>query len=124
MIPEKKFELFMGYFGNGVSVRNRAIREHGAYKYICHIAECGKISWYVQPESIPEKALQEIKQMAEKCNADFEEKLKRMEESQRYFYLCDMVSVDVLSYVSNLEGTMAEKINYLKDAIYQRSTWQ
>lgn len=45
----KKFELFMGCFGNGITVCNKAVQEHGDYKVIAHIAECGKITWYVNP---------------------------------------------------------------------------
>lgn len=28
----KKFELFMGCFGNGITVCNKAVQEHGDYK--------------------------------------------------------------------------------------------
>lgn len=41
----KKFKLFMGHLGNGITVCNKAVQEHGDYKVIAHIAECGKITW-------------------------------------------------------------------------------
>ena len=42
----KKFDLFIGFFGNGAAVYNKAVAEHGDYKKVAHIAECGKITWY------------------------------------------------------------------------------
>lgn len=35
----RKFELFMGCFGNGITVCNKAVMEHGDYKRIAHIRE-------------------------------------------------------------------------------------
>ncbi len=45
----KKFELFMCCLGNGITVCNKAVEENGDYKSVAHIAECGKITWYVNP---------------------------------------------------------------------------
>lgn len=119
----KKFDLFIGCFGNGVSVRNKAVSNGGEYEKVCHIAECGKITWYVEPKNIPEEPLQKIKQTAEKYNADFEKMLVGMEEWKRYTYLCDMVNDVVFNHVCSMEGTTTDKIDYLKSVIYQRSTW-
>ena len=47
----KKFELFMGCLGNGITVCNKAVQENGDYKKIAHIGETGKIKWYVDPAS-------------------------------------------------------------------------
>lgn len=61
----KKFELFMGYLGNGITVCNKAVMEHGDYKYIAHIRETGKIKWYVNPcNYVPGDALLKIEHAA------------------------------------------------------------
>lgn len=41
-VAHEKFELFMGCLGNGITVCNKAVMEHGDYKYIAHIRETGK----------------------------------------------------------------------------------
>lgn len=38
-----KLELFMGCFGNGITVCNKAVMEYGDYKKIAHIEQNGKI---------------------------------------------------------------------------------
>lgn len=61
----KKFELFMGHLGNGTTVCNKAVMEHGDYKNICWISPAGNIKWSVKPESIPGSDLLRIERTAE-----------------------------------------------------------
>lgn len=72
----RKFELFMGCLGNGTTICNKAVEEHGDYKHIAHISPAGKITWYVKPESIPGDALLKIERIAEgyeqKARADLD----------------------------------------------------
>lgn len=59
------FELFMCCLGNGITVFDKAVEENGDYKIIAHIAECGKITWYVNPDSyVPVDALLKIEHCA------------------------------------------------------------
>ena len=61
----KKFELFMCCFGHGITVYNKATKENGDYKTIAHIANCGKITWYVNPMGyVPSDALLKIEHTA------------------------------------------------------------
>ena len=72
----KKFELFMGCLGNGVTVCNKAVEQHGDYKKVCHISEHGKITWYVNIDYVPGNDLLKIEHQADvlyqKFNAMFE----------------------------------------------------
>ena len=61
----KKFELFIGYLGNGATVCNSAVYEHGDYKTIAHISNAGNIKLYVAPDYIPAEAMQKIQETAE-----------------------------------------------------------
>lgn len=38
-MTKEKFELFLGCFGNGITVYNKAAEENGDYKKIAHIAD-------------------------------------------------------------------------------------
>lgn len=119
----KNFELFICSLGNGLTVCNKAVMEHGDYKHIAHIANCGKITWYVEPSKIPGDALLRIEHDADAMNANFEKWLESMPKPMQYEKLVDMVPLNVFLYVSNLGGGIERKIEYLKNVIYQKSTF-
>lgn len=53
MAQAQKFELFMGCLGNGITVCNKAVMEHGDFKKVCHISPEGQINWYVAEDCPP-----------------------------------------------------------------------
>lgn len=116
----KNFELFMGCLGNGLTVCNKAVMENGDYKYIAHIANSGKITWYVDPSKIPGDALLRIEHNADAMRANFEKWLESMPKSMQYEKLVDMVPLNIFLYVSNLGGGIERKIEYIKNVIYQK----
>ena len=118
----KKFELFIGCLGNGLTVCNKAVEENGDYKTIAHIAECGKITWYVNPSTyVPGDALLRIEHNANVMNEKWEKWLSSMSESQQYEKLLDAVPVNVMLYAMNLGGGISAKIEYLKKVCYEKS---
>lgn len=118
----KKFELFMGCFGNGTTVYNKAVIENGDYKMIAHIAECGKITWYVNPGSyVPGPDLLKIEHVADASRANWEKWLDSMPEPQRYEKLLDAVPLNIMLYATNLGGGLGRKIQYLKQVCYEKS---
>lgn len=118
----KKFELFICSLGNGLTICNKAVMEHGDYKHIAHIAECGKITWYVNPSTyVPGDALLRIEHNANVMNEKWEKWLASMPESQQYEKLLDAVPVNVMLYAMNLGGGISAKIEYLKKVCYEKS---
>ena len=93
----KKFELFMGCLGNGITVCNKAVTEHGDYKKIAHISEHGHIKFYVSENYIPEDAMQKIKKTAEICKFDFLEKWNGKTYLQKYEYMMEIPTIGGLS---------------------------
>ena len=75
----KKFELFMGCLGNGVTVCNKAITVNGDYKHIAHISIDGQITYYVDKNKIPPSELLKIEQVAEKDKTEYNRKIKQDE---------------------------------------------
>lgn len=73
----KKFELFIGYLGNGATVCNSAVYENGDYKTIAHISNAGNIKLYVEPDYIPAEAMQRIQETAAAHKKDTLEKLDK-----------------------------------------------
>lgn len=117
----KKFELFMGCLGNGVTVCNKAIEENGDYKKIAHIAECGKITWYVNNSSVPGDALLKIEHCADVQRVKWENWLNSMPADKQYEKLLNAVPTNVMICAINLGGGITEKIEYLKKVCYEKS---
>lgn len=69
------YDLMFGCLGNGTTVFNRSRMEYGDYKKVAHIGDCGAVTWYEKPETLPEYARQEINDhaaaQAEKFKHDF-----------------------------------------------------
>ena len=110
----KKFELFMGCLGNGITVCNKAVEENGDYKTIAHIANCGKITWYANSADIPGSALLRIEHDADAMRENWEKWLDSMPESQQYEKLLDCVPVNVMLYAMDLGGGIQREKEYFK----------
>lgn len=117
----KKFELFMGCFGNGITVCNKAVEENGDYKQIAHIAECGKIKWYVNPATyVPGNDLLKIEHTANVQSEKWEQWLASMTEINQYGFLLDHVPhKDFMFVVNHKDLDLWDKIQYLKKAYYE-----
>lgn len=121
-MDKKKFELFMCCLGNGTTVCNKAVEENGDYKIIAHIAECGKITWYVNLYTyVPGDALLQIEHYADVQHEKWEKWLDSMPERQSYEKLLNAVPVNIMLYAMNLDGKLWQKINYLKQVCYEKS---
>lgn len=121
MINLKKFELFMCCLGNGITVCNKTEYEHGDYKIIAHIADCGKITWYVDPTKyVPGDALLKIEHCATMQHVKWEKWLDSMTEEDQCYKLLDKVPVSVMLHAFTLE-TIKERLSYLKHVYYERS---
>ena len=121
-VDKKKFELFMFCAGNGITVCNKAVEENGDYKIIAHIAECGKITWYVNLYNyVPGDALLNIEHCADAQHEQWENWLDSIPEQQRYEKLLNAVPVNIMLYAMNLGGELWQKINYLKQVCYEKS---
>ena len=57
------YDIGMGYLGNGLTVWNRAVEEHGDYQTIAHISNEGEIKYYV--DGLPDDVVSRIEQAAE-----------------------------------------------------------
>ena len=115
----KKFELFIGYLGNGATVCNKAVEEYGDYKIIAHISECGKIRWRVNPSTVPGEALLKIEHVARTHEANFDKFLDGMTTYQKYGYLLDKMPLAEFLKVCGMAGNTEEKCEYMKNVLYQ-----
>lgn len=117
----KKFELFMCCLGNGITVCNKAVVENGDYKVIAHIAECGKITWYVPISYVPGSDLMKIEHCANVQNKKWENWLASMSMNKQYEKLLNVMPTSVVLYVCRLDADINGKIAYLKKVCYEKS---
>lgn len=84
-----KFELFMCCRGNGTTISNKAVLEYGDYKNIAHIEDCGRLTWYSNPENLPKEICERIMQYATSRHAEWEKWLEKKSECQQHRPLND-----------------------------------
>ena len=95
----KKFKLWMGCLGNGITVCNSAVEENGDYKHIAHISDNGKIKLYVSESYIPVEAMQKIEQAAAEQRKTFLNEWNKQSDIMKYEKLLDMCSLSDKTYV-------------------------
>ena len=118
----KKFELFMGCLGNGTTICNKAIEEHGDYKKIAHIAECGKINFYVKPSEIPVDDLLKIEHYADVQFENWKKQLNSMPDLKQYEHLLNSVPLKTFLEVTNKKDwELWQKINFLQLEFYKNA---
>ena len=112
---KEKFELFMGHFGVGIVVSNKAVSHSGNYKKIAHIRETGHIKWYIDPESyVPEKEKQRILQVATVQKDEWEEWFQSLPEMSQYSYLFDHLKEDDYRKIMAEKHSRQEQIEAAK----------
>lgn len=80
----KKFELFMGCLGNGITVCNKAVMEHGDYKMVAHISPEGELKWYVAPGYTPAEDVIRIRREADMQRNKYETWWSGLSPEKRY----------------------------------------
>lgn len=120
---KRQFELFLCCLGNGLTVCNKAVIEHGDYKQIAHIRDCGKIKWYVNPDSyVPESDREKIHRQAAGQKAKWEEWFSSMTQLQQYAFL--MEHVPYRAFMEIVHGAWKDKsldwqVRKLKEAYFE-----
>lgn len=79
-----RFELFMDCLGNGITVCNKAVMEHGDYKVIAHISQQGEVKWYVEPGYTPASCVIKIREAAAVQQNKYETWRASLNEAKRY----------------------------------------
>lgn len=93
----KKFKLFMGCLGNGITVCNSAVMENGDYKYVAHISNGGNIKFYVRKSYIPKDAMQKIIDVANQNRSEFMEHWNKLSDLKKYEIMLDSLPFSELS---------------------------
>lgn len=110
----QKFKLWMGCLGNGITVCNSAVQEHGDYKHIAHISNGGNITLYVPEDYIPADEYQRISDTAQKMRKEFMDEFDRLDETRKYQIMCNSLPWKVIHPIfMNKEASLQERIKAL-----------
>ena len=114
----EKFELWLGCFGNCLTVCNKAVEVNGDYKTVAHISNAGNIKLYVKESYIPREDMERIKEVAENSRKDFVAKLKadiKANPSRVYRKMLEEISTaEFVEFTKKSNGlSIAEKIKIL-----------
>lgn len=121
-----KFELGIGYLGNGATCWNSAIEEHGDYQTVAHISTAGNIKWYIPVEEIPGDALLRIEHIAdchkENLKHDLNVKINDLESFENAFWkIADQMTYnqtsDLLNRIDGCESLYDKKQILINAAI-------
>ena len=111
----KKFKLWMGCLGNGITVCNSAVEHSGDYKHIAHISDNGKIKLYVSESYIPVEDMRRIEQAAAEQRKTFLTEWNKQSDIKKYEKLLDMLYLsDLTEIIDNRELSLAEKVKRLE----------
>lgn len=114
-----KFELFMCCRGNGTTISNKAVLEHGDYKNVAHIADCGRLTWYANPEKLPNEVRERITQYATGRHAEWEKWLEKKSEFNQYCILFEELTIKQQNAIvlDQSKESVLQKIDRMKTII-------
>lgn len=114
----KKFELFMCCLGNGTTVCNKAVKEHGDYKMIAHISNGGNIKFYVSEDYIPEEDMQKIRRSAEYNREQFRTQFEKMDKYKQYERILDALPAKKFIEFTSGKRPFDERLPELREYYY------
>ncbi|MBQ2211748.1 MAG: hypothetical protein II410_02540 [Ruminococcus sp.] len=114
----KKFDLGMYHLGNGTTVCNRAVKEHGDYKYIAHISAAGNIKFYVPEDYIPPEDMARIRSCADSDKAKFRADFEKMGKYEQYEKILDSLNHADFLKVTADKRPFDERLPELREYYY------
>lgn len=108
----------MGCLGNGITVCNKAVIEHGDYKYVAHISNAGNIKLWVSEDYIPDWAMEKIKSAANERRVSFIKDFEAHTERYQYSKILDSLPANKLIECSRMSGTLSEKLPAMREYYY------
>lgn len=103
----KKFILFGGCFGDGLTICNKAVIENGDYKKIAHISNGGRITWYIKdPKNyVPDMDMRKIEEWSQTYHNQFMERWAAYSDLKKY-----TVMIDNMPYTDLLEHSLKKQL--------------
>lgn len=114
----RKFDLFVGFLGNGLTVCNRAVMVNGDFKRVAWISPAGNIHWYVRERCVPKKDLETVQHHAENCRREFVENLEKRSEIDQYSRILYAIPTEKFLEFSRDTRSISEKLPEMREYYY------
>ena len=115
----RKFEMFMGCFGNGTVIANKAVMENGDYKNVCWISPAGNIKWYVDMGYVPEEDRKRIFEVAMQGKRSFTEWFNNLTIEKQYSQMLNDTSPVAMELLFDKSGlSMEQKVEKYKEKYF------
>lgn len=114
----RKFELFFGCLGNGVTVCNKAVMQNGDYKRVAHISNGGNIRFYVPESYIPDAEMERIRAMANRTKQEFMKKFESLPAIKQYGIILDRVPNSKFVEFADDKRPLQEKLLSMREYYY------
>lgn len=110
-----KFELFMDYRRNGITVYNKKVVENNNYKRIAYISQGGNIKLYVEKFYIPLKNMEIIQKCADDEKKDFHEKFESFPDIKQYMIILDNIPLNKFLEFTKDKRNLTEKLSGMRE---------
>lgn len=114
----KNFDLFLGCLGNGITVCNKAVLEHGDYKRVAHISPAGNVRLYVSPNYIPAADMGRISAAASRNKAEFSRRFELLSAVAQYEKILDALPSSALLEWVRDRRSIPEKLPIMREYYY------
>ena len=114
----KKFELFFGCLGNGVTVANKVVLKNGDYKTVAHISNGGNILFFVSESYIPDAEMEKICAMANRTKQEFIEKFESLPSIRQYEIILDGIPNFKFMEFAGDKRSLQEKLPSMREYYY------
>ena len=116
---KRPFKLFICCLGNGTTVCNSAVMEHGDYKYIAHISAAGNITFYADKNYIPTEDMAKIRNIAKSDAEKFRHDFELLDELTQYGRILDRLPTSMFLEVTKDKRPLSEKLPELREKFYK-----
>ncbi len=117
----KKFDLFLGCLGNGITVCNKAVLENGDYKRVAHISPAGNVRFYAPASYIPAADMDRIHAAASRNKAEFAQHFELLPDAAQYEKILDALPIYDLLKACSDKRPLTEKLPELREYYYTRA---
>lgn len=114
----KKFDLFLGCLGNGITVCNKAVLEHGDYKRVAHISPAGNIRLCVPSSYIPAADMEKIGAAASRNKAEFSRRFELLPDAAQYEKILDALPTSAFLECVRDHRSIPEKLPEMRKYFY------
>ncbi len=113
-----KFELFMDYRRNGITVYNKKVVENNSYKRIAYISQGGNIKLYVEKFYIPLKNMEIIQKCADDEKKNFQKKFENLPDIEQQRIILNNVLFSKFIEFTKDKRPLTEKLPEMREYYY------